>query len=78
MASHRYDGVVALDARAHERVPPTRDARRAYRRLGVAFRALAGSALLSFAAVRTAGRIPVCLSIAGSDSGGGAGLPAPQ
>ncbi len=38
-----YDGLVALEARAHDQVLLTRDARAqdTYRRLGVAFRALA-------------------------------------
>lgn len=38
-----YDGLVALEARAHEQVVLTRDSRAqdTYRRLGVAFRALA-------------------------------------
>jgi toxin FitB len=42
-AGATYDGLVALEARAHERVLLTRDARAqdTYRRLGVAFRVVA-------------------------------------
>jgi toxin FitB len=42
-AGATHDGLVALEARAHERVLLTRDARAqdTYRRLGVAFRAVA-------------------------------------